>query len=505
MEDSMKKRITVLAVLMSLLFLINVQSSAPQDISTPTKLGNGSPQFRAIAGVSMGGYGAMNIGVSYPDTFQTIACLGGPLDMAYLLKYIEADMLGNYDNPNFYPNRRTGIKMLKDLAISFGNPVYYNPLSTYYPPGITAENARKPTTLSNFKDGEYNPDGSLPVITYGDPNRKNWVEVLLAVDLNGNGIRDPGEPILRQFHEPFTDLNENEMYDPGEPYMNVGLDGVSGTGDFGEGGDAFSFNPNHLNYMAQDPLTHVRNMELTALQGLNIYLDAGNEDEFQFNIHTDNFVNVLEDRGLNVRIENGFPDSFPRVSHFDQKRAYVKYEGGHVGFNKEDIGKSFRQSIKGVEGAIVVANRFTTLFAFVSDHFPGGEYGTDLHEMFWYPSKMRVSSFYSPSLERRMKFGLYLPPGYKGSTTTYYPVLYLLGGYNMDISGLANKYARAALDAFILTQEIQKMIIVIPDGMNAKSGRGHFFVNQIDEERGNNYMDYVFDLIQYIDDRFQTK
>src|SRR4030042_2140201 len=143
MEDSMKKRITVLAVLMSLLFLINVQSSAPQDISTPTKVGKGSPQFRAIAGVSMGGYGAMNIGVSYPDTFKTMACLGGPLDMASLLKFIEVDMLGNYDNPNFYPNRDAGINMVKDLAISFVYPVYYNPFSTYYPPGTTAENARK--------------------------------------------------------------------------------------------------------------------------------------------------------------------------------------------------------------------------------------------------------------------------------------------------------------------------------------------------------------------------
>ena len=173
MEDRMKKRITVLAVLVNLLFLINVQSSASQDISTPTKVGKGSPQFRAIAGVSMGGYGAMNIGVSHPDTFKTMACLGGPLDMAYLLKFIEVDMLGNYDNPNFYPSRNTGINMLKDLAISFGNPVYYNPLSTYYPPGITAENARKPTTLLNFKDGEHNPDGSLPVITYGDPIQAN--------------------------------------------------------------------------------------------------------------------------------------------------------------------------------------------------------------------------------------------------------------------------------------------------------------------------------------------
>jgi len=243
MEDSIKKRITVLAVLMSLLFLINVQSSAPQGISTPTKVGKGSPQFRAIAGVSMVGYGAMNIGVSHPDAFKTIACLGGPLDMAYLLKFIEVDMLGNYDNPNLYPNRDTGIKMLKDLAISFGNPIYYNPLSTYYPPGITAENARKSTALLNFKDGEYNPDGSLPLITYGDPSPSDWVEVLLAADLNGNGVRDPGEPILRQFNEPFTDFTGNEMYDPGESFIDVGLDGVFGTGDFGEGGGTFSFNP----------------------------------------------------------------------------------------------------------------------------------------------------------------------------------------------------------------------------------------------------------------------
>jgi hypothetical protein len=108
------------------------------------------------------------------------------------------------------------------------------------------------------------------------------VEVLLAVDLNGNGKRDPGEPILRQFHEPFTDLNENEIYDPGEPFMDVGLDGVSGTGDFGEGGGTFSFNPNHLNYMAQDPLTHVKDMDLATLEGLNFYLDAGNEVQYSY-------------------------------------------------------------------------------------------------------------------------------------------------------------------------------------------------------------------------------
>jgi len=501
----MEKRTAVLIAAGMLLYAFWAQTLFSWDPSPMAKAGKGSPQFRAIAGVSMGGYGAMNIGLAHPDAFHTMACLGGPLDMAYLLKFIEEDMLGDYDNPDFYPNRDTGIDMLQDLAISFGNPVYYNPESTYYPPGITRENARKATTLLNFKDREYNPDGILPVITYGDPYPSDWVEVLLAVDLNGNGEREPGEPVVRQLHEPFTDLNGNGMYDAGEPFSDAGLDGVIGTGDFGEGDGQYSINPNHFNYLAQDPLTRAGAMDLPTLQGLNLYFDAGTEDEFQFNIHTDNFVNVLEDRGLKVQIENGFPDHFPRVSHFDQKRAYVKYEGGHVGFDQENIGKSFSESKKGVEGAIVVANRFTTLFAFVSDHFPNGEYGTTPYEMARYPSRMAITTFNSPSLKRRMKFGIYLPPGYKASKTTYYPVLYLLGGYNMSISGLANKWVRAALDALILTRDIQKMIIVIPDGLNYKNGRGHFYVNQIDTERGDRYMDYVLDLIGYVDVHFQTK
>ena len=143
-----------------------------------------------------------------------------------------------------------------------------------------------------------------------------------------------------------------------------------------------------------------RDLPLETLQGLNIYLDAGTKDEFQFNIHADNFVKALEDRGLNVQIEDGFPESFPEVSHFDQRRVYVRYNGDHVGFNKENIGMNFKQAKKGVEGAILVANRFTTLFAFVSDHFPGGEYGTDPIELFLYPSKIGVDFFLQPCAEQ---------------------------------------------------------------------------------------------------------
>jgi S-formylglutathione hydrolase FrmB len=475
-------------------------------------IGKGSPQFRAIGGVSMGAYGAMNIGLGRPDFFNTIASLGGPLDMSYLLKFIEVDMLGNYDNPEAYPSRGTLVDMLQNLTISFGNPVYYNPVSTYYPPGITAENARVSTTLSNFFDWELNPDGSLPVITYEDPDPGDWVEVLLALDANGDGRRNFGERVLRQFHEPFVDENGNGMFDPGEFFFDTGLDGVSGTGDFGEGDgeltdnpEKFTYNPNHDNYLAEDPLSRAERLSLTDLEPLNLYIDAGTEDEFQFNIHAENFVDTLRYRNLDVRVENDFPEDFPMISHFDEKRVYVRYPGGHVGFDEENIGLSFEQAKEGIEGAIVVANRFTTLFSFVSDHFIGGDFGTDPYELYRYPSEIGVAYFNSPSLNRKMKFGIYLPPGYSRSSTNYYPVLYLLLGYNMSVEGMANSWVKTALDAFILTGEMQKMIIVIPDGLNYKNQSGHFFVNQIDQERGDKFKDYFFDLVTFIDTFYKTK
>jgi enterochelin esterase-like enzyme len=495
----MKRLAILLPILIILLFL------ASATFSEAARTGRGSSEFRAIGGVSMGAYGAMNIGLSYPGFFETIASLGGPLDMAYLLKYIEVDMLGNYDDPNPYPNRNTRIHMLQDLTISFGNPVYFNPDSTYFPPGITGANARVPTTLLDFKDGKYNPDGSLPVITYEDPSPGDWVKILLALDVNKDGKRNGGEPVLSQFHERFSDENGNGSYDADEPFVDAGLDGVDGTGDYGEGDGVFTYNPRRDNFMGQDPLTHASNLSLASLQDLNLYLDAGTKDEFSFNIHAENFVQTLLDRKLDVRVENGFPETFPWVSHFDEQRVYVRYEGGHVGVKKEDIGLSFEQAKDGVEGALVVANRFTTLFAFVSDHFPDGEYGTDPYEMLRYPSKMKVRSFYSPSLRRYVRYGIYLPPGYSRKKTTYYPVLYLLGGYKMSLEGMANAWMRAALDGLIVTKEMQKMIIVIPEGMNDKSGRGHFFVNQIDLKRGDRFMDSFFDLVNFIDKGFKTK
>ena len=88
----------------------------------------------------------------------------------------------------------------------------------------------------------------------------------------------------------------------GNPFYDTGLDGVWGTGDYGEGDGEFTYNPNHDNFMAEDPLTRAEYTPLwQTLQNLNLYIDAGTQDEFQFNINAENFVQTLFDRSLNFR------------------------------------------------------------------------------------------------------------------------------------------------------------------------------------------------------------
>ena len=66
----MKKAVAVFLIIFGVLFTVAEGHSAFK-----IKLGIGSPQFRAIGGVSMGAYGAMNIGLGHPDFFNTIASL----------------------------------------------------------------------------------------------------------------------------------------------------------------------------------------------------------------------------------------------------------------------------------------------------------------------------------------------------------------------------------------------------------------------------------------------
>ncbi|HHH10960.1 MAG TPA: hypothetical protein ENK23_02660, partial [Sorangium sp.] len=281
-------------------------------------------------------------------------------------------------------DRNQYLKIFRDLALMFGNPNGYNPDALNLPTGVDpnhksqtgdhtngeckvwvdplegpnqaaqqaiasscpAERCSHTQTLTNYYDDEYNPDGTFPVITFCDggpqnealtPYANTWtvdgnnspMEVALAVDYNGNGVRDELEPVIRSGHEPWddwgTDMTPSMMepgynvtnnldpsgddYEPqynptgtegdhrfqtGEAYRDYGLDGVMGTSgsiyDYGEGDGSFTVAPGLQRFWDYDAHSIVRNwpsaavkpLDDDALARIDFWTDGGTRDLFNF-------------------------------------------------------------------------------------------------------------------------------------------------------------------------------------------------------------------------------
>lgn len=233
-------------------------------------------------------------------------------------------------------------------------------------------------SLNNYFDDQYNPDGTFPVITVCDSSPQNelltpyantWtptggspypLEVGLAVDYNGNGVRDELEPIVRAGHEPWGDfgldgvpsaqepgyklgVNEdpagddynaqynpsgtegNHRFDAGEKYDDLGLDGVAGTPqqpatgyvklgdgyDVGEGDSKFTVSRGLQRFWDRDAYSIARKMvspkqvpggELTdeALSRVDMWTDGGTRDLFNFAVDAQHLVGGFAARGRDV-------------------------------------------------------------------------------------------------------------------------------------------------------------------------------------------------------------
>jgi len=217
-------------------------------------------------------------------------------------------------------------------------------------------------TLTGYYDDEYNPDGTFPVITVCDgtptnedltPYANTWragdfndqpLEVALAVDYNGNGVRDEMEPIIRAGHEPWDDygvdampselevgyaLGENDdpagddyeaqynptgterdwRHQPDEAFLDYGLDGVANTPqqpawpvgwekpgdgyDVGESDGQFTASRGLKRMWDADPTNIARQLvtdipggpfDDDALSRLDVWTDGGSRDFFNFHV-----------------------------------------------------------------------------------------------------------------------------------------------------------------------------------------------------------------------------
>ncbi len=505
--------------------------------------------FRAITGVSMGASGSSMIALRHPELFDIVAPLGGPTDWTFLAHYIRVGGMGGFnpaptfgraplytpteqlEHPQAYDewwfpagegtggsfNRSDYAKIFLDLMMTFGNIVTYNDESPYAAPGLplselaraasercsfTAEcttNEGVFTIETGYYDDEFNPDGSLPVITFcdgqgsrdadrpfaracdinfdGRPDETNEglydnpcrqdrpIDITFAVDVNGNGMRDPGEPIVVNFHEPYEDVGTdgvasadeegfdavlapdpagddfdpftnpfgtegNHLYDEGEPYEDHGLDGVDGTPqladggyDWGEDNGRFDYNPNLEELLFERNPTQRLIAEPELLERLTFFLDAGVRDLFNFGVAANFTAGTIQGLGGNVRaydqfyavadlLESNADDyNFTEVDYANLgQNVLLRY--GSLDASAEDICFGDGKHVGTVEQ---IANRLLTMLGFVTNRFPDGE-TTVVPAPYPLPS----GTFYtdSPSTGTRVKYSVAFPPGFEATQCT---------------------------------------------------------------------------------------
>jgi hypothetical protein len=449
------------------------------------------------------------------------------------------------------------LDVLGSLTYAFGNMLYYNPDNALLPTGVPftwmqnqADKCNNPAVVGkpyNY-NAEFNPDGQYNLVTFcdGDPappagytmdtcaadptcrshlgdydptqTHTHEVHILLAVDYNGNGKRDFGEPVVVNAMERYQDVGvdgcadafedgkggclatartdgavdpnhdnfdldtnplgteKNFEYDPGEPFEDNGLDGVAGTGDYGEGDGQFSINPNYKDLIDQDARTYLMTAPAADLRAKTWYFEGGIRDALHAIASMEHLTTRLAARGEDVKtFDNyaGYPTSMVpaqtddtlvgtmasvdfspanvgrnllmRYGHPDATAAQILLgDGGHVGAGSE------------------VVLRVETFFSLAIQRMPGAAYvdATDQSspQTLW-------SSYYSTALDGRRWFVIALPPGYDDHPEARYPIAILLPGIGMPLPSMAD--TMALIMPMMSAGVLPKFIVLLPDGQCA--------------------------------------
>jgi len=505
--------------------------------------------YRGVTGVSMGGGGAGLVGLRNHELFDFIAPLGGPANWTAMMHYISTYHLGGFctaldtdagdvgehcDPPPldemfefsqefeywFYPDGRDGqggtfnredyCQIFRDITRAFGNTGLYSTSSPYLPPGVSWEWMQLAASekcapggevvLENFYDRLYNPDGTLPVITFcdgpegvdSDGNRDVglWdpeadpyypLDIALAVDVNANGRRDAHEPVLSQASEPYDDFGldglpdpsetgydavtnpdpagddwdyqfnpsgteKNHLWDDGEPWLDYGLDGVESTPqqpggyDYGEDNGTFDYNPNLVNLWNHDAQHLIGALGDDDLARIDIFTDAGIRDLFDFAPGENGIMGALLARGQPVGLFRNFAALYGSTDedHFDSTIVdYAALPKNYIIlYGDEDADEDLLA--RGDGGHVGTASQVLNRLATVTMAMSTRWPGGDRENAMQDISGEYMVTFDFSSNGRESQTSVFLPPGYHDpeNLDVYYPVVYFLHGYGQEPNDL---------------------------------------------------------------------
>ena len=473
----------------------------------------------------------------------------------------------------------------EDISKSFGNALYHpNEEVPWAAPGVTKawldqspeERCANPVVLESYYNAEYNPRGDYPVITFcegvhRDPDRSaeaqlgrilpetprtKSVAVLLAVDLNRNGRRDYGEPVIMNAYERYRDWgvdglgNSDEpgydpvsnpdphgddfdpqsnptgterdwRFQPGEPFDDFGLDGVDGTNDLGEGNGQHDYSPGWQHFTSLDAGRLLEEMSDEQLARLDIYMDAGIRDFLNTVIHSNwlwarlmprvparNRTQLLdfdalrwpEDRVFNPNYfdrDKLKPFTYLRYGHLDANQNQVlSGDGNHVGTVSQVLGR--------IQMVLSVGQGTWPNPDLEPRRNPAGQDGYG-----------GVDSFESVALGRTRTFSYVLPPEYHDPERAdeRYPVLYFLHGQGQEHEGMV------ASGIFFQTAMAEsqrpgmsdwtKFIIIFPDGHCYDDvddcHSGTFWNDFVTGEQRSRFEADFWELLDVVDNRYRTR
>jgi hypothetical protein len=415
-------------------------------------------------------------------------------------------------------DREEWLQIFRDLSFMYGNPNTNRTLDpsepNITPPGVpdsvrmlpNATRCAMPVVIApepeggdddpttGFFDDEYNPEGRFPVTTYcdgaevrvggvrdigvWDPAGRNAypAETFLAVDRNGNGVRDPGEPIIRNMWEPFDDVGLDGVpsalepgYDPvtnpdpagddydfqfnpggtegnwlrdgaddapgapgvAEPFRDVGLDGLPGTPQLAEGGYDSGEGNGRYDRASGTQRMFDRNPKLVALgmpeaqlRDLDVFADGGIRDLLNSLPSTNHFLGAFAARGRPVRMYNGHSALDYSGRNLDEVFDFTRIDwldvGGSVLVRYGNVDASEQMKIDGDGGHVGTVGqlfaRLQSAVAWMSARWPDGNRDS-LSDSLCMPGacanpNQLTIMFESPTTGRVGPAGIILPPGY---------------------------------------------------------------------------------------------